>query len=229
MTTNGFCTQSLPCRVQLSPTLSSRPTPVAGDGGSRRLWQWLCSWASALFPFGFAMRDAWLRQPGSAQAGVVGDLSSAHRRHSTLTAAPKPFIAALTLPEKFSMVMVALAAWRRLNPPAAPVLENHSAASAHPPNFRPLRAKEPVIPRRGVPGRVKIDPNPRVRSNVLGDAQGSDLLHPSARMRGRPEAEKAEGGGRCVESDLVRIATGARRTRWARGLRCISPSGEAAV
>lgn len=84
-----------------------------------------CSWASALFPFGLPCVThgfvlAWSLRPASwviCPRHTVGIL---------LDSAPKPFIAALLAGEVLGevlMVIVALAAWRWLNPPAAPTGE----------------------------------------------------------------------------------------------------------
>jgi hypothetical protein len=70
----------------------------------------------------FAMRDAWLRPGLVAQAGVMGGFVLGRTVGIVLDGAPSPFIAALLAGEVL-MVIVALAAWRRLNLPPAPIGE----------------------------------------------------------------------------------------------------------
>jgi hypothetical protein len=93
----------------------SMPTPVAVME-VRALYGGLFFGIGAFFLV-FARRDEWFRPGLVAQAGVMGGFVLGRTLGILLDGAPSPFIAAL-LAGEVVMVVVALAAWRQLTPPA---------------------------------------------------------------------------------------------------------------
>ena len=93
----------------------SMPTPIAVME-VRGVYGGLFFGIGAFFLL-FARRDAWLRPGLVAQAGVMGGFVLGRAVGILFDGAPSPFIAALLAGEVL-MVIVALAAWRELNPPA---------------------------------------------------------------------------------------------------------------
>jgi hypothetical protein len=76
-----------------------------------------CFFGIGAFFFVFARRDEWFRPGLVAQAGVMGGFVLGRTLGILLDGAPSSFIAALLAGEVL-MAVVALRAWRQLNPPA---------------------------------------------------------------------------------------------------------------